>query len=171
MVLVVPATNRREICFVCTNSARSTTFWRRVGSQLAYVSRSTSRHFPILLYLATKFTKLGGHVGWQGFQEVPRGWGGNEGIRIGQGIRFQPFSAYLGPWGVHSAPFSYFGGVPLGPHYFPYYIPIPPVWLCCAAYLFLSPCVGNGTYVHGPWAHCRWSEDPKNELIFYGWAF
>ena len=49
MVLVVPATNRREICFVRTNSARSTTFRRRVGPQLAYVSRSTSRHFPILV--------------------------------------------------------------------------------------------------------------------------
>ena len=92
-------------------------------------------------YLTTKFTKLGGNVGWQGFQEVARGWGGNEGIRIGQGIRFQPFSAYFGPWGVDSDQFSYFVGAPLGPHYFPYYIPIPPVWLCCAVYLFLSRCV------------------------------
>ena len=76
-------------------------------------------------YLVTKCTKFGGNVGWQGFQEVARGWGGNEGIRIGQGIRFQPFSAYLGPWGVDWAQLSYLGGVPLGPHYFPYYIPIP----------------------------------------------
>ena len=69
-------------------------------------------------------------MGWQGFQEVARGWGGNEGIRIGQGIRFQPFSAYFGPWGVGSGPFSYFGGPLLFPYY-PYYIPIPPVRLCC----------------------------------------
>ena len=89
-------------------------------------------------------------MAWQAFQEVARGWGGNEGIRIGQGIRFQSFSAYLGSWGVGLRPFSYFGGVPLGPHYFPYYIPIPPVWLCCAVYLFLSPCavkVGGGLSV------------------------
>ena len=80
-------------------------------------------------------------MGWQGFQEVARGWGGNEGIRIGQGILFPPFSAYLGRWGVGSEQFSYLGGVPLGPYYFSYYTPIPPVWLCCAVYLFLSPCV------------------------------
>ena len=70
-------------------------------------------------YLATKFTKLGGNVGWQGFQEVARGWGGNEGIRIGQGIRFQSFSAYLGPWGVDSAPFFIFGVSPWVPIIFP----------------------------------------------------
>ena len=58
-------------------------------------------------------------MGWQGFQEVARGWGGNEGIRIGQGIRFHRFSAYLGPWGVDSAPFSYFGVSPWVPIIFP----------------------------------------------------
>ena len=99
MVLVVPATNRREICFVRTNSARSTTFRRRAGPQLAYVSRSTSQHFPICVVPDHKIYKVGENVGWQGFQEVARGWGGNEGIRIGQGILFQPFSAYFGPWG------------------------------------------------------------------------
>ena len=62
-----------------------------------------------------KFAKLEGNVAWQAFREVARAWDGNEGIHIGQGIRFQTFSAYLGPWGVDSGPFSYFGGVPLGP--------------------------------------------------------
>ena len=95
-------------------------------------------HF--LSYFAIRLTK--GNLAWKAFQEVAWGWGGNEGICIGQGIRFQPFSAYLDPWGIDSAPFSYFGCDALGPHYFPYYIPIPPVWLCCAVYLFLSPCVG-----------------------------
>ena len=100
-------------------------------------------------YLTTRFTKLGGNVGWQGFQEVARGWGGNEGIRIGQGIRFQPFSAYFEPFRIGSGPFSYLLGVP---YYFPYHsyhIPIPPVWLCCAVYLFLCPCVVWGLGLAG----------------------
>ena len=62
--------------------------------------------------MTTKLAKLGETVAWQAFQEVPQGWGGNEGIRIGQGTRFQPFSAYLGPWGVGSGQFSCFLGVP-----------------------------------------------------------
>ena len=49
----------------------------------------------------------------QAFQEAARGWSGIEGIRIGQGIRFQPFSAYLGPWGVDSEQFSYVWGLPI----------------------------------------------------------
>ena len=65
LVLVVLATNRREICFVRTNSARSTTFRRRVGPQLAYVSRSTSRHFPILVVPDHKIHKVRGKM-WPG---------------------------------------------------------------------------------------------------------
>ena len=38
MILVVPATNRREIEIFHTNSARSATFRKRVGPQLAYVT-------------------------------------------------------------------------------------------------------------------------------------
>ena len=57
-----------------------------------------------------------------------------------RGFDSSPFHLF-GALGVGSGPFSYFGGVPLGPHDFPYYIIIPLVWLCCAVYLFLSPCV------------------------------
>ena len=70
-------------------------------------------------------------MAWQAFQEVAQGWGGNEGICLGQGIRFHTFSAYLVPRGVDSGQFFDFRGVPLSPYYFPYYIPIPLVWLCC----------------------------------------
>ena len=91
-------------------------------------------------YLTTQFTKLGGNVGWQGFQEVARGWGGNEGIRIGQGIRFHPFSAYFGPWGVDSDPFSYFGVSPLGPHYFLLYPYSPGVAVLCCVLIFVPLC-------------------------------
>ena len=80
------------------------------------------RHPSISLILVVpghKFTKLGGNVGWQGFQEVARGWGGNEGIRIGQGIRFQPFSVYFGPWGSIRTHFPIFGVSPWVPIIFP----------------------------------------------------
>ena len=61
-------------------------------------------------------------MAWQAFQEVARGWGGNEGIRIGQGIRFQPFSAYVGPWGVGLEQFPYFCWVT---YYFPIFFIYP----------------------------------------------
>ena len=82
-------------------------------------------------------------MAWQAFQEVVWGWVGNEGIHIGQGIRFHPFSAYVVPWGVDSEQFFNFGGVPLGAYDFLYYIPISLVWLYCAVYLFSSPCAGG----------------------------
>ena len=75
MVLVVPATNQRENCFVRTNSARSTTFRRRVGPQLAYVSRSTSRHFPILVGFDTEVCQLGCAMCHDGLSEGSPGAG------------------------------------------------------------------------------------------------
>ena len=70
-------------------------------------------------------------MAWQAFQEVARGWRGDKGIRIGQGFDFNPFGPIVfGSWGVGSGQFFYFGGAPLGPYLFSYYIPIPPVWLC-----------------------------------------
>ena len=65
MVLVVPATNRRENCFVCTNSARSATFRKWVGPQSSYVSRSTSRHSPILVGFYNTIGKVGRKM-WPG---------------------------------------------------------------------------------------------------------
>ena len=119
MMLVVPATNRPDICFVRTNSVRSATFQRRVGPQLTYVSRSTSRHSPILVGYDYKIGKVEGNVAWQALPGVAGGWGGNEVMRIGQGIRFQPFPAYLGPWGGRFGPISLFVGVPLLCPYLP----------------------------------------------------
>ena len=65
MILVVPATNRREIEIFRTNSARSATFWKRVGPQLAYVSRSASRHSPIVVVFCHKIGKVGREM-WPG---------------------------------------------------------------------------------------------------------
>ena len=65
-------------------------------------------------------------MGWQGFQEVAWGWGGNEGIRIGQGIRFHPFSAYLGPWGGRFGTMFLFLGCPPGPALFSLLYPYSP---------------------------------------------
>ena len=70
------------------------------------------------------------------------GCGGIEGIRI---IRSQPFSSYLGPWGIDSGPFSYSWVPHLSSIMFSYYILFP--WfgcavLCCAVYFFFSSSVG-----------------------------
>ena len=78
----------------------------------------------------------------QAFPNV--GWmGGNEGIRIGHGgFDSSIFRVYFGgPGGSVRDHFPIFGDVPVGPYYFHYDIPIPPVWLCCAVYFILSSCV------------------------------
>ena len=90
--------------------------------------------------LTTTLVKLEGNVVWQAFQEVAGSWGGNEGIHIGQGIRFQPFSAYLGPWGIGSGSFSCFGGEPPGPLVFTLLYPYSPSVACCAVYLISPSC-------------------------------
>ena len=46
MILVLPATNRRKNPSFRIYSASPTTFLEWICPQLAYVSRSTSRHFP-----------------------------------------------------------------------------------------------------------------------------
>ena len=91
-------------------------------------------------YLTTKFTKLGANVAWQGFQEVTP-WAGvaMRGFVLVRGFDSSPFRPILGPGGSIRTHFTILGVSHLGPHYFLYYIPISPVWLCCAVYLFLSP--------------------------------
>ena len=78
-------------------------------------------------YFATQLTKLEGKCGLASLpRSRPGQGGGNEGIRIGQGIRFQPFSAYFGPWGVGSGPFSYFLGSPILSPLFVLFFPYSP---------------------------------------------
>ena len=73
-------------------------------------------------------------------------------------------TSFGGCWGVgwvwESVPFSYFLVSTLGPHDFPYDIPIPPVWLCCAVYFILSSCVAR---LHR--AACDISEDLPNVQV------
>ena len=139
MVLVVAATNRREICFVRTNSARSTTFRRRVGPQLAYASRSTSQHFPMPAVFSLRNCNFGGEM-WpdRPSKESLEAGVAMRGSVLVRGFDSSPFQPIWRPGGVGSVLFSFSGGPP---HDFSYYIPIPQVWLCCAVYLFLSPCV------------------------------
>ena len=80
-----------------------------------------------------------GNVAWHAFQIVAWGWGGNERIRIGQGIQVQPFSAYLEPREVVSQHLFNFGGLPLGSLLFFVLYPYSPsvTVLCTPRYLTL----------------------------------
>ena len=62
MILVLPATNRREIEIFRTNSASCTTFLEWVGPQLVYVSRSTSRHSSIFIVFCHKIGQVGDEI-------------------------------------------------------------------------------------------------------------
>ena len=75
--------------------------------------------FAILVGFDTKIGEVRGKCDLASLPEIARDWGGNQGIRIGQGIRFHCFSAYLGPWGVDSGACFVFLGVPLRLYYFP----------------------------------------------------
>ena len=120
MVLVVPATNRREICFVRTNSARSATFRKRVGPQLAYVSRSTSRHFPILVVFCYKIGKVGREM-WPGkpSKKSPGAGVAMRGSVSVRGFDSSPFRPIWGPGGSIQDHFPILGVSPWVPIIFP----------------------------------------------------
>ena len=59
MIFVAEAKYRRDIEIFHTNSARSETFLEWLDLQLAYVSRSISRHFPDLVGFQSKISKVG----------------------------------------------------------------------------------------------------------------
>ena len=76
----------------------------------------------------------------QALQGVARGWDPHEEIRIVQGIRFHPFSADFGAWGIGAVPFSYFGGVPFGALLFSVLYPYSTsVAVLCCVHIFV-PC-------------------------------
>ena len=94
-----------------------------------------------LSYVATQLAKLEGKLAWQAFQEVAQGWGGNEGIRIGQGIRFQPFSTDFGPWGGRFGTIFLFWGCPPGSPLFSLLYPYSPgVAVLCCVLIFVPLC-------------------------------
>ena len=126
VVLVVPATNRREIEIFRTNSARSATFWKRVGPGLAYVSRSTSRHFPILVVPGHNIYKVGGEM-WAGkvSKKSPRAGVAMRGSVLAREFDSSPFRPGWCPGGSSRdnvsivlgvmSDFPNLGGFPKGP--------------------------------------------------------
>ena len=135
MVLVVTATNRREMEIFHTNSVRSETFRKRVGPQLAYVSRSTSQHSRILTGFYHEIGKLGQEM-WpdRPSKESPGAGVAMSGSVSVRGFDSSPFQPISGPGGSVRDNFPIFGVS----HYPPYlsdYFPIPPVW--CMAYFRL----------------------------------
>ena len=116
MILVVPATNRREIEIFRTNSARSATFRKRVGPQLAYVSRSASRHSPILVVFCHKFGNVGKEM-WPGkpSKKSPGAGVAMRGSVLVRGFDSSPFRPIWGPWGSVRAHFPICGVSPWVP--------------------------------------------------------
>ena len=127
MVLAVPATNRREIEIYCTKLASSTTFLEWIGPQLAYVSRSISRHFSILVVFCSRIGEVGKEM-WPGkpSKKSPEAGVAMRGSVSVRGFDSSPFQVISGPGRSVRDHFHIFGGHLLFP-YSPYYIPIPPV--------------------------------------------
>ena len=113
-IFVVPATNLREIEIFRTNSARSATFRKRVGPQLAYVSRSASRHSPIVIVFCYTIGKVGREM-WPGkpSKKSPRAGVAMRGSVSVRGFDSSPFRLLSGPVGSARGHFSIFLGTPI----------------------------------------------------------
>ena len=107
------ATNRHEIEIFRTNSARSATFRKRVGPQLAYVSRSASRHSPVFVVFCDTIGKVGREM-WPGkpSKKSPRA---GVAMRVSVSVRgfdSTPFRPISGPGGSIRTHFPIFGVPP-----------------------------------------------------------
>ena len=149
MILVVPATNRREIEIFRTNSARSATFRKRVGPQLVYVSRSTSRHFPISVVPDHKIHKVGKKM-WPGkvSKKSPGAGVALRGSVLVRGFDSSPFRPIWRPGGSVRDHFPICGVSP--------WVPIISLFprcgcavLCCVLYFVQQAARGRRSSVGG----------------------
>ena len=104
------------------------------------VSRSTSRHFPNLVAFDPELGEVGGEV-WP-YKPSKESPGAGAALRVSllaRGFDSTAFRPIWGIWGSVRDHFPISGVSPLGPHGFPYYIPIPPAWLCCVD-IFVRSC-------------------------------